>query len=325
MAKAKSSKKTVRKTAKPARKTKPSAAKKKRVPPPRTVSARRPASKEKGTVQKERQIAGLKKELAKRDTMLKESVRTLKEAIARAEKEVSQSKKKAGEELRVLQRNADAEMKKLQKEISAKEKALQEKDKELEACRKTSEVKTTETRLASPPAAPPPEKTGLVAFKGNPITLLGPEIKVGDRAPQFQVVDNGMQPVNLGRYAGQIKIISSVPSLDTPVCSMETRRFNEEAEKLPEKVSVLTISMDLPFAQARWCAAAGVEKVKTFSDYQDRSFGMAYGVLIKELKLLARTIFIVDGQDVVRYVEVVPEIGKEPNYEEVLNAARALL
>jgi thiol peroxidase len=154
---------------------------------------------------------------------------------------------------------------------------------------------------------------------------LGGEVKVGDKAPDFRVLDNAMQSVTLGAFQGKIKVISAVPSLDTPVCDAETHRFNEEAGKLPSQVAVLTISMDLPFAQSRWCAAAGVDKVKTFSDYQNRSFGLAYGVLIKELKLLARAIFIVDERDMVRYVELVPEIGQEPNYERILNAVRALV
>jgi thiol peroxidase len=105
---------------------------------------------------------------------------------------------------------------------------------------------------------------------------------------------------------------------------METRRFNQEVDKLPQNVAILTISMDLPFAQARWCAAEGIEKVKTFSDYRDRSFGLAYGVLIKERKLLARAVFIVDDQDIVRYAELVPDIAQEPDYDRVLNAVRAL-
>jgi thiol peroxidase len=153
---------------------------------------------------------------------------------------------------------------------------------------------------------------------------LGDEVKVGDKAPHFQVLDNSMQPVALESYQGKIKIITAVPSLDTPVCNMETRRFNQEADKLPQIVAILTISMDLPFAQARWCAAAGIEKVKTFSDYRDHSFGLAYGVLIKERMLLARAVFIIDDQDIVRYVELVPDIAQEPDYDRILNSARAL-
>ncbi len=168
------------------------------------------------------------------------------------------------------------------------------------------------------------ERKGIITFKGNPMTLLGPEIKVGEKAPDFRVVDTALAAVSLENFAGRIKIVSSVPSLDTPVCNMETRRFNQEALKLPANVVVLTISMDLPFAQKRWCAAAGVDKVKTLSDYQDRSFGESYGVLIKELKLLSRSIFVIDAGDVIRYIEHVKEVTTEPNYEAVLRVAREL-
>jgi len=168
------------------------------------------------------------------------------------------------------------------------------------------------------------ERKGIVTFKGNPVTLLGPEIKAGDKAPDFRVVDNALSPVSLGNFKGMVKIISAVPSLDTPVCDMETRRFNQEAAKLPGNVVVLTVSMDLPFAQKRWCAAAGVEKVKTLSDYQDRSFAEAYGVLVKELKLLSRSLFVVDAGDTVRYVQHVKEITTEPDYGAVLRAAKEL-
>lgn len=168
------------------------------------------------------------------------------------------------------------------------------------------------------------ERSGVVTFKGNPMTLLGPEIREGDKAPDFRVVDTALSPVTLGDFRGKIKVINSVPSLDTPVCDAETRRFNKEAAKLPEDVAVLTVSMDLPFAQKRWCGAAGVDRVKTLSDYQDRSFAAAYGVLIKELKLLSRAVFIVDGKDVVRYVQHVPEIAEEPDYDAALAALRGL-
>ncbi len=166
------------------------------------------------------------------------------------------------------------------------------------------------------------ERKGVITFKGNPMTLLGPEVKAGDKAPDFRVVDSGLAPVTLADFRGKVKIISAVPSLDTPVCDMETRRFNEEAAKLPGDVVVLTISLDLPFAQKRWCAAAGIDKVKVLSDYQDRSFASAYGVLIKELKLLSRSVFVVDGSDTVRYVEHVNEVAKEPDYAAALAAAR---
>jgi thiol peroxidase len=166
------------------------------------------------------------------------------------------------------------------------------------------------------------ERKGVITFKGNPMTLLGPEIKVGDKAPEFRVVDTGLAPVTLADFKGKVKIISAVPSLDTPTC--ETRRFNQEAASLPGNIVVLTVSLDLPFAQKRWCAAAGIDKVKTLSDYQDRSFASAYGVLIKELKLLSRSIFVVDGSDTVRYVQHVNEVSQEPDYAAALAAAKNL-
>jgi thiol peroxidase len=168
------------------------------------------------------------------------------------------------------------------------------------------------------------ERGGIITFKGNPMTLIGPELKAGDPAPDFRVVDTSMTTLSLADFQGKVKIISAVPSLDTPVCDMETRRFNQEAASLPENVVVLTISMDLPFAQKRWCGAAGIDKVKTLSDYQDRSFSLNYGVLIKELKLLSRSIFIVDDRNVIRYVQHVKEVTTEPDYEAVMAAVRTL-
>ena len=169
------------------------------------------------------------------------------------------------------------------------------------------------------------ERSGIITFKGNPFTLLGPALKVGDKAPDFTVVDNGLAPVSLASSAGRIRIISAVPSLDTPVCDTETRRFNQEAAGLPGDVVVLTISLDLPFAQKRWCGAAGIDKVTTLSDYRERSFGQNYGVLIKELLLLTRAIFVVDGQGVIRYIQIVPEVTSEPDYAAVIAAAKSLL
>ena len=169
------------------------------------------------------------------------------------------------------------------------------------------------------------ERSGIITFKGNPFTLLGPELKAGEKAPDFAVADNGLAPVSLASSAGKIRIISSVPSLDTPVCDTETRRFNQEAAVLPGAVAVLTISLDLPFAQKRWCGAAGIDKVTTLSDYRDRSFGQNYGVLIKELLLLTRAIFVIDAQDVIRYIQIVPEVTSEPDYAAVMAAAKALL
>ena len=169
------------------------------------------------------------------------------------------------------------------------------------------------------------ERKGIITFKGNPFTLLGPELKVGDAAPDFTVVDNGLAPVSLASYGNKVKVISAVPSLDTPVCDMETRRFNQEAAGLPENVVVLTVSLDLPFAQKRWCGAAGIDRVTTLSDYQERSFAQAYGVLIKELKLLSRSIFVIDGGNTIRYIQHVPEVTSEPDYAAVMAAVRALL
>jgi len=169
------------------------------------------------------------------------------------------------------------------------------------------------------------ERKGAVTFKGNPVTLLGPELKVGEKAPDFTVFDTALNPVTLATHSGKIRIISAVPSLDTPVCDTETRRFNQEAAGLPENVVVLTISLDLPFAQKRWCGAAGIDRVVTLSDYQDRSFAAAYGVLIKELKLLSRSIFVIDAAGTICYIQHVPEVTREPDYGAVLAAARALL
>ncbi|QOX79958.1 thiol peroxidase [Trichlorobacter lovleyi] len=169
------------------------------------------------------------------------------------------------------------------------------------------------------------ERSGSITFKGNPMTLLGPELKVGDKAPDFLTVDTTLTPVSLDSHAGKIRVISAVPSLDTPVCDTETRRFNQEAAGLPENVVVLTISLDLPFAQKRWCGAAGIDRVVTLSDYRERSFGLNYGVLIKELLLLSRCIFVVDAQGVIRYIQQVPEVTSEPDYAAVLDAVKSLL
>lgn len=169
------------------------------------------------------------------------------------------------------------------------------------------------------------ERKGLVTFMGNPLTLLGPALKAGDKAPNFNVLDNTLNPVQLSSYKGKVCILSSVPSLDTPVCDLETRRFNQEAATLGSDVAVLTLSMDLPFAQKRWCGAAGVDKVTTLSDHRDASFGTGYGALIKELRLLARCVFVVDRDGVIRYIQVVKEQTQEPDYGAVLDAVRKLL
>jgi len=169
------------------------------------------------------------------------------------------------------------------------------------------------------------ERSGIITFKGNPFTLLGPELKVGDKAPDFAVVDNGLAAVTLASSTGKIRVISAVPSLDTPVCDTETRRFNQEAAGLPGDVIVLTVSLDLPFAQKRWCGAAGIDRVITLSDYRERSFGQNYGVLIKELLLLTRAIFVVDAKDTIRYIQIVPEVTSEPDYAAVISAVKGLL
>jgi len=166
------------------------------------------------------------------------------------------------------------------------------------------------------------ERKGAVTMRGNPMTLVGPEIKPGQKAPDFTLVGKGLQPATLDQFKGKVKIITTVPSLDTPVCDAETRRFNEEASKLPGDVQILAISMDLPFAQARWCGAAGVDKVTPLSDYRAAEFGQKYGVLIKELHLLARTVFVLDKNDNVTYVEYVKEVAEHPNYEAALDAAK---
>ena len=164
------------------------------------------------------------------------------------------------------------------------------------------------------------ERQGVITFKGNPMTLIGPEIKVGDKAPEFSVLANDLSPVTLADSKGKTRLIVSVPSVDTPVCDMEVRRFNQEASKLAN-VEVLVVSMDLPFAQKRWCGAEGISNVKTASDHRDASFGKAFGVLIKELRLEARAVFVVDATDTVIYKEIVSEVTQEPNYEAALQAA----
>ena len=167
------------------------------------------------------------------------------------------------------------------------------------------------------------ERTGLITMKGNPLTLQGNEIKVGDNAPDVTLVANDLSEVKLSSYKGKKVILSVVPSLDTPVCDMQTKRFNEEASKLPSNVIVLTVSTDLPFAQARWCGAAGAKNVQTLLDHRDTSFGKSYGVLIKELRLLSRAIFIVGADDKIQYAEYVKEITTHPDYDKALNALKA--
>jgi thiol peroxidase len=168
------------------------------------------------------------------------------------------------------------------------------------------------------------ERPGVITMKGKPLTLVGREVQVGEKAADFEVIANDLSPFRFSSLQGKVAIICSVPSLDTPTCNIETRWFNEEAARLGPEVEILTISMDLPFAQKRWCGAAGVDRVKTYSDHRDAAFGMAYGVLIKELRLLARAVFVVDQEGVVRYVQLVKEVANEPNYDEVLQAVGKL-
>lgn len=161
-----------------------------------------------------------------------------------------------------------------------------------------------------------------VTFAEDPVSLLGTELKAGDKAPDFTVLSNDLNEVSLADYDGKAKLIATVPSVDTGVCSEETRRFNEEAANIPG-VHVLTISMDLPFAQARWCAANGIENLDTLSDHRDADFGEKYGVLMKELRLLARAIFVVDSSNTITYTEYVSEVTNHPDYQKALEAAKS--
>jgi len=169
------------------------------------------------------------------------------------------------------------------------------------------------------------ENKSIITFKGNAMTLVGQQVSVGQKAPDFNLTANDLSSVSLKNSAGKVRILSVVPSVDTPVCDLQTKRFNEEANKLGDKVVVLTVSMDLPFAQKRWCAAAGVSNVQLLSDYKDHSFGVAYGVRIKELGLLTRAVFVIDAQDTVQYAEFVSEVTTAPNYDAAIAAAKKLL
>ena len=165
------------------------------------------------------------------------------------------------------------------------------------------------------------ERAGATTMRGNPMTLIGPELKAGDKAPEFTALDNGMKPVKLSDTGHKTRIFSVVPSLDTPVCDAQTKRFNEEAGKLGD-VDIYTVSMDLPFAQKRFCNSFALDKVKMLSDHRDASFGTAYGTLIKELRIMSRAIFVVGADDTIKYVEYVPEVSQHPNYEAALDAAK---
>ncbi len=167
------------------------------------------------------------------------------------------------------------------------------------------------------------ERPGATTMKGGPLTLIGPELKAGDAAPDFAAVDTGLKPVDLAKTGAGVRIFSVVPSLDTPVCDMQTRRFNEEAAKLPN-VKIYTISMDLPFAMKRWCGAMGVDKVEMLSDHRTGSFGESYGTMIKDLRIESRAIFVVDQANKLSYVEYVKEVADHPNYDAALAAAKSI-
>jgi thiol peroxidase len=168
------------------------------------------------------------------------------------------------------------------------------------------------------------ERSNLVTLGGKPVTLLGPELKVGDKAPDFTLVGNDLGPVKLADFAGKPIIISVVLSLDTGICDTETRRFNVEAANLGPDVAVLTVTMDLPFTMKRWCGAAGIDRVVTASDHRTAEFGQAYGVLMKDLRVLARAVFVVDRGGVIRYIQLLKEVGTEPDYAPILAAVKAL-
>ena len=159
-------------------------------------------------------------------------------------------------------------------------------------------------------------------MRGNPLTLVGPELKAGDPAPDFEVVDGTLSPVHLADTGARTRVFSVVPSLDTPVCDMQTKRFNEEAAKL-ENVDIYTISMDLPFAQKRWCGAFGVDRVKMLSDHKEGSFGSHYGTLIKDLRIESRAIFVISPDNKIKYAEYVKEVSNHPNYDAALAAAKS--
>ncbi|WP_025691736.1 thiol peroxidase [Paenibacillus zanthoxyli] len=169
------------------------------------------------------------------------------------------------------------------------------------------------------------ERTGAATFKGNPITLIGPKLSAGDPAPDFILSKNLLEEATLKDFRGKVKLLSVVPSLDTGVCDAQTRRFNSEAAELGDEVVILTVSADLPFAQARWCGAAGIDRVITLSDYKTNAFGEAYGVLIKEFKLDMRSIFVIDKDDKITYVEYLGEMAEHPNYEAAISAVKSLL
>jgi len=164
-----------------------------------------------------------------------------------------------------------------------------------------------------------------VTFQGNPVTLVGSEIKTGNKAPDFTALNNELKPVNMSDYDGKVKILSIFPSVDTGVCSKQNHRFNEEASKLSDDIVILAISNDLPFALSRFCGAEGIDKVITLSDHKDLDFAMKYGFLIEEMRLLARGVVVVDKDNTVKHVEYVPEIGQEPDYDTAIKTAKEIV
>jgi thiol peroxidase len=166
------------------------------------------------------------------------------------------------------------------------------------------------------------ERAGATTMKGAPLTLVGPELKVGDAAPDFSLMDRGLKAVTLKDTGNRVRIISVIPSLDTPVCDAQTKRFNEAAANLPG-VDIISVSMDLPFAQKRWCTTFAVDNLKMLSDHKDASFGTNYGTLIKELRIESRAIFVLDADNKVRHAEYVKEVADFPNYETALAAAKS--
>ena len=169
------------------------------------------------------------------------------------------------------------------------------------------------------------ERKNVITFMKNPMTLLGPVLKVGADVPDFTLLANDLSPRTLADYAGKILVISVVPSLDTGLCDMQTRRFNNESSALDENVRILTISCDLPFAQARWCGAAGVKNLETLSDHRDLSFGLNWGVAIKELRLLTRSVFVVNAKHQLVYQQIAPEVTNEVDFDAALTAAKTAL
>lgn len=169
------------------------------------------------------------------------------------------------------------------------------------------------------------KRSGEVTFQGNPLTALGPRLKEGDAAPEFALLANDLSVVALSQSAGKIRLISVVPSLDTPVCDLQTRNFNQQLDTLGDAVAGYTVSADLPFAQARWCGAAGIQRMQTLSDHRSMAFGDAYGTHIEELRLESRAVFVVDALGVLRYVEYVKEITEHPNYDAAIAAVKRIL